>query len=71
MLAPLAVQLTYSRGDVLLPFFKGNFKELSTNRKLTIDTFLRDVEVLDVEEALVAQSRDQDLRLLLFAFLCV
>ena len=71
MLAPLAAKLTYSRRDVLLPFFKRNLKELSSNGKLTIDTFLRDVEVLDVEEALVAQSRDQHLRLLFLAFLGV
>ena len=41
--------------------------EVLSDRKLPVDAFLRDVEVLDIEEAVLAHALDEGLRELLAA----
>lgn len=65
-----AKQRTYTSRDIFPLFLERKFIKLPTQCKLPIHTLLRDVEVFDIEEALVTQSRDQNLCLLLLSLLC-
>ena len=44
---------------VFLSLLKREIIKVTTNRKLAVDTLLGDVEVLDVEEALLANGGDE------------
>ena len=61
-------RLTETLGDVLHFLLQRKVIEPFANRELTIDAFLRDIEVLDVEEAILANCLDQGLRELFPAF---
>lgn len=59
---------TKSLWDVLQLLLERSLVEFLAERELTVDALLRDVEVLHVEEAMFADSGDEGLRELLFAF---
>ena len=52
---------------ILQLFLDRELVELLAERELAVDTLLRDVEVLHVEEAVLANSLDERLRELLLA----
>lgn len=59
---------TQAIGNVLQLLLKRCVVEFLANGKLTVDAFLGDVEVLDVEEAILANGLDEGLCELFLAF---
>ena len=53
---------------VLLLLFEWEIIKVTADSKLAVDTLLRDIEVLDVEETFLANSGDEGAGKLLLAF---
>ena len=55
----IAIKFFLVVGGVFLFLLEWETIEVTTNRELAVDTLLGDVEILDVEEALLANSGDE------------